>query len=618
MRVHGIQGLVRAAMVGVTCCPLLISGTAGAADVTDRPRAVSLADRARDTTSDRAARPHVAPGRETPGAEALRAALEATVAGAVATRADQLAVALSAAPNDPAVRGLAGQVRRGSRWVDYQTLVDEARADRRLEAYRGHRAEAEPTVAGQLALADWCRSQRLIHQERAHLVAVVLLEPDHAAARRRLGDTRVDGRWVPAETLAARRAADRAVAEATRTHRQTLTSLAGRIGAGSVSHDEAVDRLAEFRSPGAIAAMETVLSSAHEPAARCVVAALVLDRSPAATASLVRHAVAARWPAVRREAAAGLAARDPHASVPILLAAFEARWTGAFDVLTGADGSLLCRQTVTSDGPDAIRVAIHDHLVVSRGRPEDAEEASRQAGLAIARGEVDKQQRNAGIEASNDAIAAVLREVTGESIGSDPDAWSRWWESRSESYTDGPRTTETTYSWSSSYAERIPTVVQRIPRTPIVSECLAGGTVVWTETGPVAVDRIRPGDVVLVQDAWTGALSLAPVLEVTARPPERLLAIRAGGSTIRATGGHPFWVVGKGWTIARDLRPEDRLHGLEAPVAVDSVEEEPAPSRAFNLVVADRHTYFCGPEKLLSHDNTPRLHAAHPLPGLTD
>ena len=81
-------------------------------------------------------------------------------------------------------------------------------------------------------------------------------------------------------------------------------------------------------------------------------------------------------------------------------------------------------------------------------------------------------------------------------------------------------------------------------------------------------------------------------------------AIDLDGNTIRATPGHPFWVVGKGWTLARHLEPGNRLHGLDGGGLVERIEEEAEPVRSFNLVVADDHTYFCGAARVLNRDNT--------------
>ncbi len=52
------------------------------------------------------------------------------------------------------------------------------------------------TTVGQLALAEWCRKNYLSNQRTAHLQRVVELDPDHEKARRLLGYSRYDGRWM--------------------------------------------------------------------------------------------------------------------------------------------------------------------------------------------------------------------------------------------------------------------------------------------------------------------------------------------------------------------------------------------------------------------------------------
>ena len=60
-----------------------------------------------------------------------------------------------------------------------------------------------------------------------------------------------------------------------------------------------------------------------------------------------------------------------------------------------------------------------------------------------------------------------------------------------------------------------------------------------------------------------------------------------------ATPIHRFWRAGKGWALARDLQPGDRLRvlgGLWQVTALDSDEVQPV----FNLEVADGHSFFVG------------------------
>ncbi|MDX1963667.1 MAG: polymorphic toxin-type HINT domain-containing protein [Pirellulales bacterium] len=146
--------------------------------------------------------------------------------------------------------------------------------------------------------------------------------------------------------------------------------------------------------------------------------------------------------------------------------------------------------------------------------------------------------------------------------------------------------------------------------------CLPAGTPITTSTGLVAIDRIKAGDLVLAQDTATGALGWRPVLKTTTRDPQPLFHILCGAETIRATGGHPFWVVGTGWVKARELQPGMVLHGLKVTEPIRSVELVEKPVKTFNLVVEDDHNYFVGQQQVLSHDITIREGVSAVVPGV--
>ena len=73
--------------------------------------------------------------------------------------------------------------------------------------------------------------------------------------------------------------------------------------------------------------------------------------------------------------------------------------------------------------------------------------------------------------------------------------------------------------------------------------------------------------------------------------------------SIVATGIHRLWKAGKGWTMARELKPGDILRTLGGIAAVKSVVEETVQP-VFNLQVADGESYFVGRSGVLAHDNS--------------
>lgn len=123
------------------------------------------------------------------------------------------------------------------------------------------------------------------------------------------------------------------------------------------------------------------------------------------------------------------------------------------------------------------------------------------------------------------------------------------------------------------------------------------------------------GDLVLAQDVNTGELKYEPVIGRTVRPPSQILKISMGGEEILATKGHPFWVTGIGWRMAKELADGAMLHGVNKSAKIRSIEPS-GEAEAYNLVVADFNTYFVGEHGLLVHDNTPRRPTQALVPGV--
>ncbi len=57
------------------------------------------------------------------------------------------------------------------------------------------RHEYPDTPAGQWQLAEWCKTNRLMDDQKRFMQRVIELDPDHEAARRALGYNKYDGQW---------------------------------------------------------------------------------------------------------------------------------------------------------------------------------------------------------------------------------------------------------------------------------------------------------------------------------------------------------------------------------------------------------------------------------------
>ena len=80
--------------------------------------------------------------------------------------------------------------------LDKTSIIQAAPGTSAEEQYRAIVACQGEDVAGQWAVAEWCRTHALEPLRRQHLRRVLDLEPDHAGARQALGYTQVRGRWV--------------------------------------------------------------------------------------------------------------------------------------------------------------------------------------------------------------------------------------------------------------------------------------------------------------------------------------------------------------------------------------------------------------------------------------
>jgi hypothetical protein len=583
--------------------------------------------------------------------ERVREAMEAELRGAAADRAAALASAIEAAPDDAAARWQAGFVKQGDEWMPHEAVAKEAVGDERLKEYTKRRDKAAETVAAQLELADWCRTNKLVEQEQAHLMAALQLAPNHAGVRARLGHVRVGDLWLDEEEVREAREKGREAREALKKYSPMLEEIRDSLAASKLRRDVAVERLKEIDDPAAIPAMELVLSAANEEAALLVVEALAAMPAPEASLSLARHALFAESADVRDAAVDKLKKRDFHSFAPALLDLMRTPWQAKMNVVRSPGNRLLYRHAFYSEDQDRGRLAVFDHVFNTSGDNHKAlSQASNQATAQGVTRQVALENNNDSLEKYNRRICELLAEVTGEERGSNPEAWWQWWIDFNELYVSGEKPVTATYKRTKSmvhqpedrnqpkgkysYTPPAPPSKQKYKLVMgpsaygpsqqgahwykawrAMQSCLAAGTPVWTIIGPKAVEKIRVGDLVLSQDPESGELAYKPVIGTTVRPPVELLALKLERETIHTTGGHPFWVAGDAWRKARELEEGTVLHSVGGPVTVIALEPEEKARPAYNLIVADSHSYFVGESKILSHDNTVREPTDRAVPG---
>ena len=120
---------------------------------------------------------------------------------------------------------------------------------------------------------------------------------------------------------------------------------------------------------------------------------------------------------------------------------------------------------------------------------------------------------------------------------------------------------------------------------------------VKTADGYKAIARIQAGDRVFAKDEASGKTGYKPVTAQYGNPYRETVYIEVSdgignSQTLISNRIHPFYSDGK-WIKAEDLKAGSRLfaeNGAEPTVQSVTVKQEPL--QAYNLTVADWHTYF--------------------------
>jgi len=612
----------------------------------------------------------------------VQKALAAEAAGAAEARRTHLKAALEKDPALSLAHWASGEVYRERRWMSLDQAAQAAASDPALAEYQRQRALARATVESQRALAVWCREHGLSGESRTHWYQVLLIEPGHREAQAACGMVLQGGELVSAAEARRARAAEGAPSgrDAQRAERDAVEDWAARVSKWrrNVRRDEAEVRqaieaeVAAAQDPQSIHALGVALlqgsrQKSDPEAFRLMSRALVdaLDRCSQrwSTLQLAWYAVEHPTAEVRNAAADALKNRSPLTYVPWLLGHMQAPVEARISVTASDVAGVSISQTFEREWPDAVYRDVRQQYYcagtpcvtlirrenkVSTNIPQvqRASWAAAESKVAATREQVDRF--NANVRDLNQRIAAAVARATGEALDGDPLVCHRWWTkycadyyelepAGSDRYASGPGRNPYPHGYGPPQPGGDKPVIEN--RTsygnPLaasvvytVCSCFPAETPVWTLTGPVEIRKIQPGDRVLTQHPVCGQLSYRTVFQVTRRKPSPMIEVGLGGETLRSTRGHPFWVSGRGWLMAKQLTPGMWLHSTDGPVHVESVREAPAAlpwheqpgglpgdELSYNLVLDEVHNYFVGAKRVLAHDNT--LYPLDgPLPGV--
>ncbi len=128
---------------------------------------------------------------------------------------------------------------------------------------------------------------------------------------------------------------------------------------------------------------------------------------------------------------------------------------------------------------------------------------------------------------------------------------------------------------------------------------------VMTDSGPVPIEEIQPGDLVLAYNEATGEIGYYPVTDLISHIDIQVVYLTIDGETIVTTAEHPFYTSENEWIEAGELQPGDEIRAATWTTgAVEAMTIVTQPQRMYNFTVAAAHTYFVGDGQWLVHNTS--------------
>jgi hypothetical protein len=562
--------------------------------------------------------------------ECVARALEAETEGDFLARQRLLAEATTIDPEFAPALWQQGKVRDAQgEWLDVEASIERSAENPRLLNYERRRAGLPDNLVSHWSIAMWCADQGLRDQCRAHLNRVLMFDTDHRRARNALGFQFVGNEWISPQQISELSARTETATEALAKYRKPLQTILASLN-DPRKREAGKSALMAIQDAAAVPAVEAILTSPDVPLSQLAIDWMSLIDSVEASQVLARYSLFHPADETRNYAISKLKLRPFHDFVPDLLEMISAPVSAMIVPEFDGQGNLSgYRQAFAQEKFDKIDFVVLNRQFVRDGTTMPATnlrnamngaqtqntladlDVREAATLETANRNMAVIQENRQIALRNSRVGAVIAEIADLELTEDPKALWDWWDSYNE----------TQYQAYKPERYRRNTLVDRVleysnppPRTQFLGECFVAGTQVTTLRGRRAIEQIVAGDLVLSCSVETGELTWKPVVRATTRPPEKTLVVSIGDEEFRCTTGHLFWVSGRSWQKASELKVGDILHAAREPVVVTNVRES-LVDPTFNLQVADFGNYFVGKNLVLTHDVTPRRPTRRLVPG---
>ncbi len=159
----------------------------------------------------------------------------------------------------------------------------------------------------------------------------------------------------------------------------------------------------------------------------------------------------------------------------------------------------------------------------------------------------------------------------------------------------------TTFTYTAKDKAGNTTTAQR----KISSVCFVAGTKVSTPSGLKSIENVKVGDKVYSYNEEMGKIEAKTVLKTYKHQDNQIITIKLkNGEEIKSTVVHPYYVVGREWTKAEDVKIGDELltqDGTKCEVEYVKIESK-GMIDVYNIKVQDNHNYFVSPSNVLVHN----------------
>ncbi len=526
------------------------------------------------------------------------------------------------------VQSMKGKINLGTDWKTPEQIAKICQANKTHLQYVAARDKAPDTFAGQVQLASLCQRSGMTAQRNVHLKRALWHNPNSTEVRQMLGHRRIEGRWVTPEQMQVEAQQFYITKRRFEAWAEQVNELHEKFSAKSTKQrTEALETLRKIDDASSVHAIELILANHSVDVSKEVVRKFAQFKETESSLALMRIALNSPWAETKKMATKALSKRDKYDYVPTLISQLVSPIISQVNVIPGARGQVLYRHVYLQKTIDTDIVRQYDTVYqrISSGRTNGGDslrQTMRDIRRNVPLNERAKDSQNFSAAVNNKRITDVLNDAVGIQLGNNVEHWWKWWNDFNEVYTSARPIDYDRFQRNVEVYDRD----LQMTRTGLNTggritgggscECLVAGTLIWTERGALPVEQIKVGDQVLSQNVETGHLEYKMVLRPTVRPETATIKIQLKDETIQASGGHPFWVAGKGWVKARDLKPGMALSCVQGSELISSVKVA-GKHKLYNLVVEENANYFVGKTRVLSHDNTIQSPTRRLVPGMS-